>query len=69
MTLAPTPLEQAEGLEQLRALENGMLIRVAAVDYRGRTHWSIDAPGDVAVAESIIAREGELLDSRGGGQL
>ncbi len=59
--LAPTPLEQTEGLEQLRALENGMPVRVAIVDYKGRTHWSIDAPEDVAVAERIIEREGELL--------
>jgi 3-deoxy-manno-octulosonate cytidylyltransferase (CMP-KDO synthetase) len=67
--LAPAPLEQTEGLEQLRALENGMAVRVAIVDYRGRTHWSIDAPEDVAVAETIIAREGELLaqSSNGGG--
>ena len=61
VTLKPTPLEQAEGLEQLRALEHGMVVRVAVVDYRGRTHWSIDAPGDVAMAEKIIAREGELI--------
>ncbi|MFZ1107594.1 MAG: 3-deoxy-manno-octulosonate cytidylyltransferase [Rhodomicrobium sp.] len=61
VTLAPSPLEEAEGLEQLRALEHGMAIRVAVVDYRGRTHWSIDAPGDVGVAEAIIAREGELI--------
>ena len=61
MTLKPTPLEQAEALEQLRALEHGMVVRVAVVDYRGRTHCSIDAPGDVAVAETIIAREGELI--------
>lgn len=59
--LAPTPLELTEGLEQLRALEHGMKVRVAVVDYRGRTHWSIDAPEDVEVAESIIRREGELL--------
>ncbi len=59
--LAPAPLEQTEGLEQLRALENGMPVRVAIVDYKGRTHWSIDAPEDVAVAERIIEREGELL--------
>jgi 3-deoxy-manno-octulosonate cytidylyltransferase (CMP-KDO synthetase) len=59
--LAPAPLEQTEGLEQLRALENGMTIRIVIVDYKGRTHWSIDAPGDVAIAERIIAREGELL--------
>ncbi|WP_127078767.1 3-deoxy-manno-octulosonate cytidylyltransferase [Rhodomicrobium lacus] len=61
VSLAPTPLEQTEGLEQLRALENGMTVRIAVVDYRGRTHSSIDAPGDVPVAEAIIAREGELL--------
>jgi 3-deoxy-manno-octulosonate cytidylyltransferase (CMP-KDO synthetase) len=64
--LAPAPLEQTEGLEQLRALENGMTIRVAIVDYKGRTHWSIDAPEDVAIAERIIAREGELLPGGGG---
>jgi 3-deoxy-manno-octulosonate cytidylyltransferase (CMP-KDO synthetase) len=59
--LAPTPLEQTEGLEQLRALESGMSVRIAIVDYRGRTHWSVDAPQDVAIAEMIIGREGELL--------
>lgn len=65
--LAPTPLEQTEGLEQLRALENGMSIRVAIVDYKGRTHCSIDAPEDVAVAERIIEREGELLPEASSG--
>jgi 3-deoxy-manno-octulosonate cytidylyltransferase (CMP-KDO synthetase) len=60
--LSPSPLEQTEGLEQLRALEYGLTIRVTLVDYKGRTHWSIDAPEDVAVAEAIIAREGELLE-------
>ncbi|MDE2030402.1 MAG: 3-deoxy-manno-octulosonate cytidylyltransferase [Alphaproteobacteria bacterium] len=59
--LTPTPLEQTEGLEQLRALEHGMKIRVVIVDYKGRTHGSVDAPEDVAVAEAIIAREGELV--------
>ncbi|MCA3249435.1 MAG: 3-deoxy-manno-octulosonate cytidylyltransferase [Rhodospirillaceae bacterium] len=61
-TLPQTPLEVAEGLEQLRALENGIPIRCVLVDFRGRTHWSVDAPGDVAVAEQLIAREGELVD-------
>jgi len=61
VALSPSPLEQAEQLEQLRALEHGMTVRIAVVDYRGRTHSSIDAPGDVPVAEAIIAREGELL--------
>ncbi len=55
------PFERAEELEQLRALENGMRMRVVLCDYRGRTHWSIDSPGDLVEAEAIIAREGELL--------
>jgi len=59
--LAATPLEQIEKLEQLRALENGIPIRVVPVDYRGRTHWSIDNPEDVKIAEEIITREGELI--------
>lgn len=59
--LEETPLEHAEQLEQLRALENGIPIKVVLVDYRGRTHWSIDAPEDVIKAEEIIGREGELL--------
>ncbi len=67
MALPPSPLEETEGLEQLRALENGMTVRVVLVDYRGRTHWGIDAPDDVAVAERIIEREGELLAAAGEG--
>lgn len=58
--LAPTPLERAEQLEQLRALEHGMPIRVVPVDYRGRSHWSVDTPADVGIVEEIIRREGEL---------
>jgi len=61
VALPPTPLEQTEGLEQLRALEHGMTIRVVPVDYRGRTHASIDTPQDIRVVEDLIAREGELV--------
>ncbi|MBU6383464.1 MAG: 3-deoxy-manno-octulosonate cytidylyltransferase [Verrucomicrobia bacterium] len=62
LTLLPEgPLEKAEKLEQLRALENGIPIRVVEVDYRNRTHGSVDRPEDVAAVESIIAKEGELL--------
>ena len=60
--LAPTPLEEVEKLEQLRALENGIPIKIVLVDYRGRTHGSIDNPEDVQVVESIIDREGELAE-------
>ena len=59
--LAPSPLEETEGLEQLRLLENGLKIRVLKVDYRGRTHASIDTYDDVRFAEDIIATEGELF--------
>ncbi|HEY1722705.1 MAG TPA: 3-deoxy-manno-octulosonate cytidylyltransferase [Magnetospirillaceae bacterium] len=59
--LPPSPLERAEQLEQLRALENGIPIRVALVDYRGRTHASVDTQDDLAFVEAVIAREGELV--------
>jgi 3-deoxy-manno-octulosonate cytidylyltransferase (CMP-KDO synthetase) len=60
-SLPQTPLEMTEGLEQLRALENGIKIKVAIVDYRGRSHGSIDSPDDVNFIENIILREGELV--------
>ena len=57
--LPESPLERAEKLEQLRALENGYAIKVTIVDYRGRSHASVDALEDVARVEAILAREGE----------
>lgn len=54
-------LEKSEKLEQLRALENGIPIRVVEVDYQGRTHGSVDRPEDVRVVEEVIEREGELV--------
>jgi 3-deoxy-manno-octulosonate cytidylyltransferase (CMP-KDO synthetase) len=53
--------EKSEKLEQLRALENGIPIRVVQVDYKGRTHGSVDRPEDVAFIESVISKEGELV--------
>ena len=63
--LEPGPLEKAEKLEQLRALENGIPIRVVEVDYRGRTHWAVDSPEDLVRVEEIIRAEGELLGAHG----
>jgi 3-deoxy-manno-octulosonate cytidylyltransferase (CMP-KDO synthetase) len=60
-SLPPSALELTEGLEQLRFLENGLKVRVVEVDYRGRTHASIDNPEDVSFAENIIRAEGELF--------
>lgn len=61
VALPPTVLEQTEGLEQLRALENGISIKVVQVDYRGRTHWAVDSQADIDHAEWLIDQEGELL--------
>jgi 3-deoxy-manno-octulosonate cytidylyltransferase (CMP-KDO synthetase) len=53
--------EAVEQLEQLRALEHGMPIRVVQVSLLGRTMWSVDNPQDVARVEEIIRAEGELV--------
>ena len=62
MDLSPSPLELTEGLEQLRALENGMGIRVVEVDYRGRRHLAIDSPEDLKRVEGLLAEDGELTE-------
>ena len=59
--LPQSRLEKMERLEQLRALEHKIPIRVVIVDYRNRTHGSVDLPEDVKVVESIIEKEGELV--------
>ncbi|MFN3834542.1 MAG: 3-deoxy-manno-octulosonate cytidylyltransferase [Glycocaulis sp.] len=61
VALEPTPLEQAESLEQLRALENAIPVRVVLTSYQGRTPWSVDSPRDAEIAAEIIAREGEIV--------
>ena len=54
-------LESIEKLEQLRALENGIPIKVVVCDLKGRTLASVDNPEDVAEVEAIINSEGELF--------
>jgi 3-deoxy-manno-octulosonate cytidylyltransferase (CMP-KDO synthetase) len=61
VALAPSPLEEIEKLEQLRALENGIPIKVVKVDIKGRTLWSVDAPDDVVRVEALLKNEGEVL--------
>ncbi|HWD92984.1 MAG TPA: 3-deoxy-manno-octulosonate cytidylyltransferase [Verrucomicrobiae bacterium] len=46
-----SPLEQAEKLEQLRALENGLQIAVVKVDYDS---MGVDVPEDVARVEKLL---------------
>jgi 3-deoxy-manno-octulosonate cytidylyltransferase (CMP-KDO synthetase) len=61
INLPQSPLELTEGLEQLRALENGIPIRIVVVDYQGRTHWAVDSQDDIIMVEKIISAEGELV--------
>ena len=57
-----SPLEAAEKLEQLRALENGVQIAVVTVDYDS---VGVDVPADVARVEKIISRDYlDLTESR-----
>jgi 3-deoxy-manno-octulosonate cytidylyltransferase (CMP-KDO synthetase) len=56
----PTPLEQAERLEQLRALEMGVRIRVEIVEWEAH---GVDTPEDLARVEALI-REGRTASPR-----
>jgi len=49
--LPSTPLELAEGLEQLRVLENGFAIRVVETSWRS---VGVDTPEDLARAEQVL---------------
>jgi 3-deoxy-manno-octulosonate cytidylyltransferase (CMP-KDO synthetase) len=49
--LPPTPLERSESLEQLRALENGIPIRVLVVD---RGSFGVDTAEDLERVETIL---------------
>lgn len=49
----PSPLEQVERLEQLRALENGIQIAVCPVEYEA---IGVDVPEDVQRVEALLNR-------------
>ncbi len=53
--MEPTPLEQAESLEQLRALENGFKIRVIKSSCR---FVGVDTAEDLELVNEIYRREG-----------
>ena len=49
--LPPTPLERSESLEQLRALENGIAIRVLLAE---RGSPGVDTPDDLEHVERLL---------------
>lgn len=55
--LAPGPLEEIEGLEQLRFLEHGIPVRCVEVEARGRAFWELNNPSDIPLIEEIMKRE------------
>ena len=52
--LAPTPLEQAESIDMLRALEHGFAVRLVKTDVA--TH-AVDTLEDLRAVEELMARE------------
>jgi 3-deoxy-manno-octulosonate cytidylyltransferase (CMP-KDO synthetase) len=52
--LPPSPLEEAEGLEQLRALHHGLRIRVVPVEGEGGV--AVDTPEDLERVRALMAR-------------
>jgi len=54
--LPPAPLEQAEGLEQLRALHHGLRIRVAFVEREAAP--AVDTPEDLERVRALVAAGG-----------
>jgi len=52
------PLEELEGLEQLRFLERGIPVRVVEVDAPGYDIWELNNPHDVAPIEAALAARG-----------
>jgi 3-deoxy-manno-octulosonate cytidylyltransferase (CMP-KDO synthetase) len=59
--LPPTPLEQAEGLEQLRALEHGIRLHTVAV---ASAAPSVDTPDDLARVRTLMERSFSPLSSQ-----
>lgn len=53
VSLEPSPLERAESLEQLRAIQNGMRISVIRT---AKPHLGVDRPEDVARVEAELAK-------------
>ena len=56
---AAGPLEQLEGLEQLRFLERGVPMLCVEVAAQGRQFWELNNPEDVPRIEAMLAEMGQ----------
>lgn len=54
MSLATSPLEDAEKLEQLRLLENGITIDTYEIVPQSRNMLSVDSPADLETARQLV---------------
>ncbi|WP_108813375.1 3-deoxy-manno-octulosonate cytidylyltransferase [Loktanella sp. Alg231-35] len=54
------PLEQLEGLEQLRFLERGVPMLCVEVAAKGRQFWELNNPEDVPLIEEMLAEMGHM---------
>lgn len=52
--LPPTPLEQAESIDMLRAIEHGYKVRIVASSFES---FGVDTPEDLKAAEVLLAAE------------
>ena len=57
--LAETPLERAESIDMLRALEHGIAIRGVLVDY---ITLGVDRPADVGPIERVLQQDPEQME-------
>lgn len=60
--LVPTPLEQAESIDMLRALEHGFPVRLVMTD--AATH-AVDTPEDLRAVEALLSREEAVQEAEG----
>lgn len=58
LSCRPSPLEQQEGLEQLRFIENGEMILCVKVDGKGRDFWEVNNPDDIPRVEASLNAAG-----------
>lgn len=59
-SLEPTPLERAEALEQLRALEHGIRVRAVETAYTSR---GVDTPADLETVRRLLRADPSLSSS------